>query len=174
MDACVVRRGGGRMADRRVPGDKAMIALASDEWRTLRHALGTAEDLPELIAEVCGEPLLPMSSEIKGTWFDLWMRLCDQGRIGTASVAAVPHLVKAGLAAEGGVLNPNFIQLPMAIETARRVDPGGLLDGPGGKAYEEAVGRLPELCRMAAAAGNAELVKVARLAERVLGMRAGG
>ena len=83
-------------------------------------------------------------------------------------------LVKAGLAAEGGLLNPNFIQLPMAIETARRVDPGGLLDGPGGKAYEEAVGRLPELCRMAAAAGNAELVKVARLAERVLGMRAGG
>lgn len=146
-----------------------MISLASDEWRTLRHALGTAEDLPELIAAVCGEPLLPMSSEIKGTWFDLWMRLCDQGRIGTASVAAVPHLVKAGLAVEGGVLNPNFIQLPMAIETARRVEPGELLDGPGGKEYEEAVGRLRELCRMAAAMGNAELVKVARLAERVLG-----
>ncbi|RFC49600.1 MAG: hypothetical protein DVB22_002550 [Verrucomicrobia bacterium] len=151
-----------------------MIALASDEWRVLRHALGTAEDLPELIAAVCGEPLLPMSSEIKGTWFDLWMRLCDQGRIGTASVAAVPHLVKAGLAAEGGVLNPNFIQLPMAIETARRMDPGELLAGPGGAAYEEAVGRLVELCRVAAAVGNAELVKVARLAERVLGMSAGG
>jgi hypothetical protein len=72
------------------------------------------------------------------------------------------------------VLNPNFIQLPMAIETARRMDPGELLAGPGGAAYEEAVGRLVELCRVAAAVGNAELVKVARLAERVLGMSAGG
>jgi hypothetical protein len=49
-----------------------------------------------------------------------------------------------------------------------------LLAGPGGAAYEEAVGRLVELCRVAAAVGNAELVKVARLAERVLGMSAGG
>lgn len=57
------------------------------EWGALRHAYGSAEDVPDLLA----------SAEKSGTdfgppWDEVWSRLCHQGTIYTASYAALPVL----------------------------------------------------------------------------------
>jgi hypothetical protein len=57
------------------------------EWATLRHAYGSAEDIPALLvaAEDSGVESGP-------AWDDVWSRLCHQGTVYTASYAALPVL----------------------------------------------------------------------------------
>ena len=57
------------------------------EWAELRHAYGTAEDVPALLvaAEKSGADFGP-------AWDQLWSRLCHQGTVYTASYAALPIL----------------------------------------------------------------------------------
>jgi hypothetical protein len=57
------------------------------EWAALRHAYGTAEDVPGLLAaaEESGADFGP-------SWDEVWSRLCHQGTTYTASYAALPAL----------------------------------------------------------------------------------
>lgn len=57
------------------------------DWVGLRHAYGTAEDMPGLLA----------AAESSGTdfgpaWNEVWSRLCHQGTVYTASYASLPLL----------------------------------------------------------------------------------
>ncbi|WP_431962445.1 hypothetical protein [Actinacidiphila sp. bgisy160] len=59
------------------------------DWSRLRHAYGTAEDVPVLLARVGTGP----EEEV---WGDLWSRLCHQGSVYPASFAALPELADLG------------------------------------------------------------------------------
>jgi hypothetical protein len=55
------------------------------DWSRLRHAYGTAEDIPGLLDQAGPD----LSSQ---AWDDLWSRLYHQGTVYTASHAALPAL----------------------------------------------------------------------------------
>ncbi|MHA6758137.1 hypothetical protein [Streptacidiphilus sp. PAMC 29251] len=57
------------------------------DWSQLRHAYGTAEDIPDLLDRVDPDP---QARE----WGDLWSRLCHQGTVYSASYAALPALTQ--------------------------------------------------------------------------------
>lgn len=54
-------------------------------WSQLRHAYGSAEDIPALLDEIASAPTPEL-------WSDLWSALCHQGSVYSASFAALPWL----------------------------------------------------------------------------------
>jgi uncharacterized protein YbaR (Trm112 family) len=67
-----------------------MLELESPRWAQLRHAYGTADDIPELLSRLSREA----DSETIDTVFG---SICHQGSVYSASFAAVPHLVSIAL-----------------------------------------------------------------------------
>jgi hypothetical protein len=63
-----------------------MIAGMTVDWSRLKHAYGSASDLPRLFDEI-GDPEL---AEV--AWEELWASLYHQGSVYTASFAALPVL----------------------------------------------------------------------------------
>ena len=61
------------------------------DWTTLRHAYGTAGDIPALLDRARVAP--PPRDYRDEPWFTLWSSLCHQGDVYTASYAAVPELI---------------------------------------------------------------------------------
>ena len=59
------------------------------DWSQLKHAYGTAEDIPALFERLGREP----NDE---AWRDLWSRLCHQGSVYSASFASLPLLAELG------------------------------------------------------------------------------
>jgi hypothetical protein len=55
-------------------------------WKELKHAYGSAEDIPEIISA-----LTPDSRS--SAWDDLWSRVCHQGTTYSASTAVLPFLL---------------------------------------------------------------------------------
>src|SRR5262245_45259505 len=71
-----------------------MLDLDSDRWRQLRHAYGSAEDIPGLLRQLPTAPLKSAESQAE-PWFTLWSSLCHQSDVYPASFAAVPHVIAA-------------------------------------------------------------------------------
>jgi hypothetical protein len=63
-----------------------MIADMTLDWSRLKHAYGSASDLPRLLDKV-GDPDLADVA-----WEELWASLYHQGSVYTASFAALPVL----------------------------------------------------------------------------------
>jgi len=61
------------------------------DWASLKHAYGPANDIPGLLAAAAADP---RPGHKPGPWFDLWSALCHQGDAYSASLAAVPLLVR--------------------------------------------------------------------------------
>lgn len=62
------------------------LDLSSSRWAALRHAYGSAEDVPRLLAQLAsGDP--DAAGELTGALF-------HQGSVYSASLAAVPHLLE--------------------------------------------------------------------------------
>jgi hypothetical protein len=57
------------------------------DWTQLRHAYGSAEDLPDLLREMSPDPSAPV-------WNELWSCLCHQDTVYSASFAALPVLLE--------------------------------------------------------------------------------
>lgn len=70
----------------RIQSLAAWISTVTD-WSKLRHAYGTAEDIPDLLGQL-GPDLLTQA------WDDLWSRLYHQGAAYSASYAALPALTQ--------------------------------------------------------------------------------
>ena len=68
-----------------------MRPLSDPAWAELRHAYGSAADLPALLQQAAVDARPGHSPH--SAWFALWSALCHQGDAYTASLAAVPHLV---------------------------------------------------------------------------------
>ena len=62
------------------------------DWSTLRDAYGPADPVPGLLAQ---------ARDDAGVWPELWSRLCHQGTVYDASVAALPDLAQLSAAHEG-------------------------------------------------------------------------
>lgn len=67
-----------------------MLDLNSAEWAKLRHAYGSAVNIPERLRRLPGVPVRESAGEF---WQELWSDLCHQGTVYTASYAAVPYFV---------------------------------------------------------------------------------
>lgn len=71
-----------------------MLNLEDQSWRELRHAYGTAEDIPALLRLLPDAPV-KSDDDRREPWFSLWSALCHQSDVYTASFAAVPHIIAA-------------------------------------------------------------------------------
>src|SRR5262245_40964279 len=60
-------------------------------WASLEHAYGPAADIPSLLAAAAVDP---RPGQEPGPWFDLWSSLCHQGDAYSASLVAVPLLIR--------------------------------------------------------------------------------
>jgi len=69
-----------------------MLSLADSRWSELRHAYGSASDIPALLEQLVG---LPSSEGNQEPWFSLWSALAHQEDVYSASFAAVPHVIEA-------------------------------------------------------------------------------
>ena len=123
-----------------------MIPLDSPVWGGLRHAYGTAEDIPALLQAIATYPA--DSSPTEGPWFELWSALCHQGDVYSASFAAVPHVIEI-LSRHLNRACFDFFLLPASIEVARFrheiVVPHELAED-----YHRSLARLPGLVSGAA------------------------
>ena len=151
-----------------------MIPLDSLEWKSLRHAYGSAEDIPPLLKTISKGPSKTTDSEIKDTWFKLWSALCHQGDVYTASIAAVPHLMKIALDADDGALVPDLILLPIAIEESRMKTPEQIPGHAIEESYWAAILDLEEACRRAReSAKDHQLISAIHQAMKLLNGRPG-
>jgi hypothetical protein len=155
-----------------------MIALDSLEWNSIQCTRGPASQVPALLREIYANPYVcEDGTALNEVWFDLWDLLCHQGTISSASFAAVPHLIEAGLSASPGILHWELIELPLQIERSRmngnhfkgtkaaeEIDPG----------YFESLGKLSDLCKLTGDWGRSKTMsEVVASARRLLSKRRG-
>lgn len=124
-----------------------MIDLDSPRWSELRHADGTAADIPPLLRALESLPGAENNSE---PWFSLWSALAHQGDVYSASFAAVPHVVRA-LESDPERADSTYFQFPAWIETCRQKHAVQVPDDLAA-AYSAALSKLPRL--IAAASGR--------------------
>ena len=129
-----------------------MIPLDSPEWRRLNHAYGSAENLPELLQVISGGTGETGPGEDEA-WSELWSSLCHQGDVYTASVAATPHVIQAGLKCAPDRFRADYILLPLAIEKARMRRPEQLRPGEIPDDYWSSILLLEPLYAAASEAG---------------------
>lgn len=119
-----------------------MIPLDAEDWLHLKHAYGSASDVPGLLEQLAENPG-PKSDYQAEPWFSLWSCLCHQGDVYTASYAAVPHIVRICSISDGPV-DFSFFQLPACIEIARATGRGPALPSELSGAYRGALHQLHE------------------------------
>jgi hypothetical protein len=92
-----------------------MLSLDSHRWGELKHAYGTAGNIPALLRQL-GD--LPSSKNDAEPWLTLWSALAHQGNVYSASFAAVPHVVHA-LASAPSRADHSYFQFPAWVEICR-------------------------------------------------------
>ncbi len=92
-----------------------MLDLDSPEWASLKHAYGSASDIPDLLRQLA---TLPSSEGSAEPWFSIWSALAHQGDVYTASFAAVPHVVRF-LATAPSAAPFVYFQFPAWVEICR-------------------------------------------------------
>jgi hypothetical protein len=123
-----------------------MLSLDSAEWANLRHAYGSASDIPELLRRL---EMCPASDGSTEPWLSIWSSLAHQGDVCSASFAAIPHIVRV-LSITPTQVTDDFFRFPPWIEICRqRANISVPVDlSP---AYFEALSKLPELVGAATA-----------------------
>jgi hypothetical protein len=91
--------------------------MATPNCKELRDAYGSAEDLPDLLAELERDSRSPV-------WNELWGRVCHQYSTFSASPHVLPFLLKA--AAEW---DPGSRAMPLALAGSIVAAPETVLDG---------------------------------------------
>jgi hypothetical protein len=114
-------------------------------WSLLQHAYEPATDIPGLLRQL---EALPASGGKDEPWFSLWSTLAHQGDVYSASLAAVPHVVRA-LSTAPDKADSSYFQFPAWVEICRQKKtveiPNDLRS-----AYFAALARLPPLVARAA------------------------
>ncbi|RUL75973.1 hypothetical protein [Dyella choica] len=117
-----------------------MLDLDNPRWNELKHAYGTASDIPPLLRQLA---TLPAADGQVEPWSSLWSALAHQGDVYSASFAAVPHVI-AALATDPAKADSSYFHFPAWIECCRvrrNVPvPDDLVDD-----YTRALSRLPML-----------------------------
>ena len=122
-----------------------MLPLNSPRWHELRHAYGSAADVPDWMHQLQS---LPDSAGNAEPWFGIWSALAHQGDVFDASYAAVPHVVEAmSKCPEAACFD--FFMFPAWVEVCR-VSSGPAIPEDLRDAYVAALARIPELVAVAA------------------------
>ena len=124
-----------------------MLPLESPHWSELKHAYGTAGDIPPLLRQLESFPQSNRSTD--EPWYSLWSALCHQDTVYSASFAAVPHIVRV-LASDPLRAQYSFFQLPACIEICRQRENVGIPSDLR-ESYFLALARLPAMVGAAAA-----------------------
>jgi hypothetical protein len=93
-----------------------MLSLDSPVWSTLRHAYGSASDVPELLRQLESFPKSEGNAE---PWFSIWSALAHQGDVYTASFAAVPHVIRI-VSSDPSAASFVYFQFPAWVEICRQ------------------------------------------------------
>ena len=93
--------------------------LISETWKSLKHAYGSAENIPALLLALPHYPRCEKHDD--EPWYTLWSSLCHQQDIYNASIAAVPQILMIAEAAPWRI-DHNYLSLPACIEICRRRD----------------------------------------------------
>jgi len=117
-----------------------VLSLDSPRWSELKHAYGSASDIPPLLRQLGA---LPKSEGKKEPWHTIWSALAHQSDVYSASFAAVPHVVSA-LASAPDRADFSYFQFPAWVEVCR-VRSGTEIPQDLRAPYFEALSRLPEL-----------------------------
>ena len=123
-------------------------ALSLDDtrrWADLRHAYGSAGDVPDLLRRLV---TAPASSGRDEPWFSLWSALAHQGDVYSASFAAVPHVVRV-LSIAPAKADSSFFHFPAWVEVCRQKTATPVPEDLQ-QAYFDALARLPSLVAAAA------------------------
>lgn len=117
-----------------------MIDLDSSAWKTLNHAYGSADDIPELLRALQS---LPNAQDVKTEpYHALWSSLCHQGTAYDASYAASPHLIE--ICAQNTTTIPYSVpQLVVCIEISRLLGYAPHIPAGLKASYTESFGCLP-------------------------------
>src|SRR5262245_60984941 len=94
-----------------------IVDMATPNWKDLRDAYGSAEDLPELLSELEPDPKSPV-------WNELWGRVCHQDSTFSASPHVLPFLLKAA-----SVWEPESRAMPLALAGCIVAAPETVSDG---------------------------------------------
>jgi hypothetical protein len=113
---------------REAASEGILIDLPEPNWNELRDAYGSAEDLPDLLADLEPDPKSP-------AWGELWGRVCHQGSTFSASPHVLPFLLAA--AADWG---PSGRVMPLVLAACIVAAPETDLDG-----YTSCVAQLRQL-----------------------------
>ena len=97
-----------------------MTASQSVDWKQLRHAYGSAGDIPALLKQI--EHFPAEENWQTEPWFSLWSALYHQGDIYSASIAAVPQIVST-LSQKPNRASLSFYLLPTSIAIADQCSP---------------------------------------------------
>ncbi len=122
-----------------------MLSLDDSRWSELRHAYGTASDIPGLLEQLAD---VPSSENDKEPWFSIWSALAHQGDVYSASFAAVPHVIEA-LASAPQKADSSYFQFPAWVEICRRKNSIPIPEDIA-PAYFNSLSRLPSLVAEAA------------------------
>jgi hypothetical protein len=123
-----------------------MLGLDNPRWSELRHAYGSAQDLPTLLRAL---QEIPSSSGDADPWFTLWSALAHQGDVYDASFAAVPYVIEA-MSRDPAKADSSYLQFPAWVEICRLKN-NAPVPGDLEPAYRAALARLPGLVAAAAA-----------------------
>jgi hypothetical protein len=123
----------------------SVLDLDCPRWAELRHAYGSAADIPDLLRQL--ESLPPSDGE-REPWFSLWSALAHQGDVYTASFAAVPHVMSV-LANAPEDADFAYFQFPAWVEICR-AQTGMPVPADLSPAYMDALTKLPALVAAAA------------------------
>ena len=93
--------------------------MPEPNWEELRDAYGSAEDLPEVLAELEPDPRSPV-------WTELWGRVCHQYSTYSASPHVLPYLLSAASKWE-----PGNRAMPLALAGCIVSAPESNLEGYG-------------------------------------------
>lgn len=140
-----------------------MLDLDDPRWSDLSHAYGRATDAPDFL-RVLEDP----DKAHDEAFFALWSRLCHQGDVYDASYAAVPHLIRVGMAAKPPGRS-DYLVLPSSIEIARVRGDGPEIPGFLTASYASAMASLLVLADTHDDAGGDESMKRAVMAARAVG-----
>jgi hypothetical protein len=92
-----------------------VLSLNSDRWAELRHAYGSAKNIPALLRQL---RTLPTSVGKSEPWYTLWSSLAHQGDVYSASFAAVPHVIHVVASAPLKV-DSTYFHFPAWVEICR-------------------------------------------------------
>jgi len=97
------------------------------DWAKLRHAYGSASDIPPLLEQLSPDPEADV-------WDELWGRICHQGSVYSASFPVLPYLADA---AERWPIAARV--MPLALASAI-VMGGRALDSPDAELIDTGIG----------------------------------